>query len=176
MATKAAKSITINATKYELANDLAMNDDKLQLLAKDVVLGEVEIPSGGGGDALFFYRDTLHNIVEVKNSKGETISDKADAYAIIEKGGMVYLVYDGGAGEVYEPMAYVHGDASGFTVVFERQNSSDITNTLTLVGWVGDSTPILSITEFYGSFYDCWSGFDFSFWLGCWKCCSLSWL
>lgn len=101
MATKAAKSITINATKYELANALAKNDGKIQLLAKDVVLGEVEIPSGGnalamnndkiqlldndvvlsevelpsGGDALFFRHvhdeDNDTWSVEVKNGKGE---------------------------------------------------------------------------------------------------------
>ena len=152
MATKAAKSITINATKYELANSLATNDGKIQLLAKDVVLGEVELPSGGGGDALFFYRDTINGIVkivEVKNSKGETISDTADAYAIIEKGGMVYLVYDG----IYEPMTYVNGDASGFTVVFARQNSGSITPHETVVGWGEDeSTPFLSEIEYRGDF------------------------
>ena len=46
MATKAAKSITINATKYELANALAVNDGKIQLKAKDVVLDEIEAPAG----------------------------------------------------------------------------------------------------------------------------------
>ena len=45
MATKAAKSITINATKYELANALAVNDGKIQLKAKDVVLDEVTPPA-----------------------------------------------------------------------------------------------------------------------------------
>ena len=45
MATKAAKSITINATKYRLANALAVNDGKIQLKAKDVVLDEVTPPS-----------------------------------------------------------------------------------------------------------------------------------
>lgn len=45
MATKAAKSITINATKYELANTLAVSDGKIQLKAKDVVLDEVEVAS-----------------------------------------------------------------------------------------------------------------------------------
>lgn len=46
MATKAAKSITINATKYELANALGVADGKLQLKAKDVVLDEVEVKAG----------------------------------------------------------------------------------------------------------------------------------
>lgn len=45
MATKAAKSITINATKYELANALGVADGKLQLKAKDVVLDEAEVAS-----------------------------------------------------------------------------------------------------------------------------------
>ena len=45
MATKAAKSITINATKYELANALGVANGKLQLKAKDVVLDEVEVAS-----------------------------------------------------------------------------------------------------------------------------------
>ena len=46
MATKAAKSITINATKYELANALDVANGKLQLKAKDVVLDEVEVDGG----------------------------------------------------------------------------------------------------------------------------------
>ena len=154
MATKAARSITINATKYELANSLATNDGKIQLLANDVVLGEVELPSGGGGggDALFFYSDTINNlveIVEVKNSKGETISDSADAYAIIEKGGMVYLVDDCG----YEPMTHVHGDASGFTVVFGIQTASNFAHHETVVHWGKDyPNPFLSETEYRGDF------------------------
>lgn len=45
MATKAAKSITINATKYELANTLGVANGKLQLKAKDVVLDETELDS-----------------------------------------------------------------------------------------------------------------------------------
>lgn len=45
MATKAAKSITINATKFELANALDVANGKLQLKAKDVVLDEVEVAS-----------------------------------------------------------------------------------------------------------------------------------
>ena len=47
MATKAAKSITINATKYELANALGVANGKLQLKAKDVVLDEAEAKFGG---------------------------------------------------------------------------------------------------------------------------------
>ena len=42
MATKAAKSLTINATKFELANTLDVANGKLQLKAKDVVLSEVD--------------------------------------------------------------------------------------------------------------------------------------
>lgn len=47
MATKAAKSLTINATKFELANKLNIENGKLQLIAKDVVLDEIpfEAPS-----------------------------------------------------------------------------------------------------------------------------------
>lgn len=45
MATKAAKSLTINATKFELANALAVKNGKLQLKAKDVVLDEVDLVS-----------------------------------------------------------------------------------------------------------------------------------
>lgn len=45
MATKAAKSLTINATKFELANALGVDNGKLQLKAKDVVLDEVEVAS-----------------------------------------------------------------------------------------------------------------------------------
>lgn len=43
MATKAAKSITINATKFELPNTLEVNDGKLQLKAKDVLVSETEV-------------------------------------------------------------------------------------------------------------------------------------
>ena len=45
MATKAAKSITINSTKYILANTLAVVDGKIQLKANDVVLSEIDIPT-----------------------------------------------------------------------------------------------------------------------------------
>lgn len=45
MATKAAKSITINATKYQLANTLAVANGKIQLKADDVVLSEIDIPT-----------------------------------------------------------------------------------------------------------------------------------
>lgn len=45
MATKAAKSITINATKYQLANTLAVVNGKIQLKADDVVLSEVTPPT-----------------------------------------------------------------------------------------------------------------------------------
>ena len=125
MATKAAKSITINATKYELANTLAMNADKIQLLAKDVVLGEVEIPSGGSGEALFFTpvrgEDPVYWSAEVKNGKGETISDKADAYAIIEKGGMVYAVVNISGSDAYIPMSASFGTASDFYVTFDTR-------------------------------------------------------
>lgn len=51
--TKAAKSITINSTKYELANDIAINDGKIQLKAKDVVLGEATLPEGGKWVAIY---------------------------------------------------------------------------------------------------------------------------
>ena len=53
--TKAAKSITINSTKFELANALAVNDGKLQLKAKDVVLDEVEV---GGNDEFVITLDS----------------------------------------------------------------------------------------------------------------------
>ena len=43
MATKAAKTITINSTKYTLANALGMSAGKLQLKAGDVVLDEVTL-------------------------------------------------------------------------------------------------------------------------------------
>lgn len=172
MATKAAKSITINATKYELANTLAMNDDKIQLLAKDVVLGEVELPSGGnalamnndkiqlldndvvlsevelpsGADALFF-RKVNSSSIEVKNSKGETISDKADAYAIIEKGGMAYAVsplHD----DVYFPMISSYGSASGFNVRF---NMKAYTGNNVSIMWDGP-TPFWEETQYKKEF------------------------
>lgn len=147
MATKAAKSITINATKYELANALATNDDKIQLLAKDVVLGEVELPSGA--DVLFFIREldevSGNWIVEVKNGKGETISNKADAYAIIEKGGMVYAVCHSDTrfnlpdSDTYIPMFASVGTASDFYLEFHKR-WSQYEEPIMRVLW-NDSTP-----------------------------------
>lgn len=47
MATKAAKSLTINATTFQLANKLAIDNGKLQLIAKDVVLDEIPFEAPG---------------------------------------------------------------------------------------------------------------------------------
>lgn len=55
--TKALKSITMNATKYELANGLQKNDGKIQLMAKDVVLGEVD---AGGGEFIITLDDNQY--------------------------------------------------------------------------------------------------------------------
>ena len=66
MATKAAKSITINATKFELANALGVANGKLQLKAKDVVLDEVEVASDfiidlTDGQEMFDFTNTTWN-------------------------------------------------------------------------------------------------------------------
>lgn len=47
MATKAAKSLTINATTFQLANKLAIENGKLQLIAKDVILDEIPFEAPG---------------------------------------------------------------------------------------------------------------------------------
>lgn len=67
MATKAAKSITINATKYELANALAVNDGKIQLKAKDVVLDEVT-PPAADSYVRFVYNHTDSSITVEKSA------------------------------------------------------------------------------------------------------------
>ena len=152
MATKGAKSITINATKFELANALNINSNgELELLAKDVVLDSVELPTGG--DALFFRHvyddDTGTWSVEVTNAKGETISDIADAFAIIEKGGAVYAVSPSGGGDIYELMTYSFGGANGFNVNFERAVGGTVRNIE--VAWWG-STPTWTETNYAGLF------------------------
>lgn len=151
MATKAAKSITINATKFELANALNINaNGELELLAKDVVLDSVELSAGG--NALFFRHvyddDTGTWSVEVTNAKGETISDKADAFAIIEKGGAVYAIYPAGGGDCYEAMTFSFGDANGFHLNFERAIGT-VRNIQ--VGWYG-ATPTWTETDYTGLF------------------------
>lgn len=153
--TKAAKSITINSTKYEMANALNVNaNGELELLAKDVVLDSVELPAGG--DALFFRHvydeDTETWSIEVTNAKGETISDKADAFEILEKGGAVYAIYPGGGGDVYQTMTFSFGDAGGFYIDFER-TMTDGSNTATTIhiSWWGD-TPTWEVKQYTGLF------------------------
>lgn len=53
--TKAAKSLTINGTSFQLANKLAINSQnkKLQLLAKNVVFDEVELPKPTPGTVTY---------------------------------------------------------------------------------------------------------------------------
>lgn len=154
MATKAAKSITINATKYELANALGVANGKLQLKAKDVVLSEAELPVGD--EALFFRHvydeDSETWSIEVTNAKGETITNKAEAFEILEKGGTVYAVYPGGGGDVYQTMTNSFGDATGFHMDFERP-MSDGANTVTIirVDWFGD-TPTWTEKGYDGHF------------------------
>jgi hypothetical protein len=66
MATKAAKSITINATKYELANALGVDNGKIQLKAKDVVLDEVTPPAADS--YVRFVYDHANQTIEVEKS------------------------------------------------------------------------------------------------------------
>lgn len=86
MATKAAKSITINATKYELANDLDVSGGKIQLKAKDVVLGEVDAP--GGGFVITMEEDGDFFSDGTKNCESFACQDLIDA---IKDGKAVYI-------------------------------------------------------------------------------------
>lgn len=94
MATKAAKSITINATKYELANTLGVSDGKMQLKAKDVVLDEAELPSGAKY-AVFDFGYEAVGFESCKDQDGNDILTSADLKAFIEAGGIVYMKYNG---------------------------------------------------------------------------------
>lgn len=87
MATKAAKSITINATKYELANALGVANGKLQLKAKDVVLDEVEV-----GDSDFVITLDSSNELYMTGTKTCTAFSVTDLIAAVRAGKTVRIV------------------------------------------------------------------------------------
>ena len=86
MATKAAKSITINATKYELANTLGVANGKLQLKAKDVVLDETDI------DTAFVIELDDNQNVTTTGSKTCTSFAAADLLDAISNGKTIKIV------------------------------------------------------------------------------------
>lgn len=92
MATKAAKSITINATKYELANALGVANGKLQLKAKDVVLDEAEV---GNAKAIFVYDhyDSGTGYYEtdaIKDIEGNVLTN-AEVCSRVKDGSQIYV-------------------------------------------------------------------------------------
>ena len=87
MATKAAKSITINATKYELANTLDYQNGKVQLKAKDVVLDEVEV-----GDSDFVITLDSSNELYMTGTKTCTSFSVAELKAAVDAGKTVRIV------------------------------------------------------------------------------------
>lgn len=103
MATKAAKSITINATKYELANGLDVANGKLQLKAKDVVLDEVEVTNS-----------PLIVNVTISGSTATTDVDYADVIDAWYKGRPVIIRdvygYPAGIGDVKVIAAYYNAE------------------------------------------------------------------
>ena len=97
MATKATKSLTINATKFELANALNVDSQtgKLQLMAKDVVLSEakmnwrdpifllVDVDFSPYLDYYAHYTEMLSNLAQYIDSHGQYILP----YTAVDKNG-----------------------------------------------------------------------------------------
>ena len=113
MATKAAKSLTINATKFELANKLAIDPQtgKLQLIAKDVVLDEVELPTPLNKDRLIMeYYDWENTTVPTNtlfNPLSYTDIFKADSSALkddITNGTILTLIKGAGGFGLNKPV------------------------------------------------------------------------
>ena len=103
MATKAAKSITINATKYELANALDVSDGKIQLKAKDVVLDEVDAPAGATVVEAALTSDMALNFVGISAGwRGMSFTDTTfdDVADLLEANKVVYLALKGSTNQL----------------------------------------------------------------------------
>lgn len=87
MATKAAKSITINSTKFEIANSLDYQNGKVQLKAKDVVLDEVAV----GADEFVITLDSS-NALYSTGAKTCTSFSVAELKAAVDAGKTVRIV------------------------------------------------------------------------------------
>ena len=145
MATKAAKSITINATKYELANALGVANGKLQLKAKDVVLDEVEVKEGASWITVTFTYDSdnqqyIITSIDCSDDIDPTTYTAMDLYNDWIKGDLkIVLFYDGNskgylANQVQdspewedELVHYIYVDAGG-TEVNKGTNDRSVFN------------------------------------------------
>ena len=125
MATKAAKSITINATKFELANALDFANGKLQLKAKDVVLDEVEV---GGAGSIFIYNhydsgEGYYVTDAIKDIEGNVLT-KAEACKRVKAGAQIYVqvvaASGSSSGQCQLLDKYEHEEYDGGSVVQEH--------------------------------------------------------
>lgn len=148
MATKAAKSITINATKYELANTLGVSDGKMQLKAKDVVLDEAELPSGAKY-AVFDFGYEAVGFESCKDQDGNDILTSADLKALIEAGGLVYFKYNGQGNNYIEQFIKYKQWIAADMVKIELTTpiSSSTIRKLTCIGTFSVDTPTATITS-----------------------------
>ena len=110
MATKAAKSITINATKYQLANTLAVSGGNMQLKADDVVLSQAALPSGAKY-AIFDFGYEAVAFEDCVDQDGNYLTSASDVMSLLNDGGVLYFKYAGRIEGVYheylETMAVV---------------------------------------------------------------------
>lgn len=149
MATKAAKSITINATKYELANTLGVSDGKMQLKAKDVVLDEAELPAGIKY-VVFDFGYEGAGFVSCKDQDGNDVLTAADVKDIVMAGGDIYLLSsDRNSGFLTTHWwkattfdQWIAADEVKFQAIFPI--SPSMFKKITAIGTFADNTPTLS--------------------------------
>ena len=152
MATKAAKSITINATKYELANTLAVNDGKMQLKAKDVVLDEAELPAGAKY-VVFDFGMEGSGFVSCKDQDGNDVLTAADVKDIVLAGGDIYVKsFDNNYGSRryywWKATAFSHwiaADEVKFEALFPH--SVSVWHKLTAIGTFAVDAPTFTIVS-----------------------------
>lgn len=148
MATKAAKTLTINSTKYTLANALGVSDDKIQLKAGDVVLDEAELPAGVKYVVFDFGYEGV-GFVSCKDQDGNDVLTAADVKDIVMAGGDLYVTSSErveGALRTYwwKCTAFSHWIVAD-TVKFEALLPHSVTfwHKLTGVGTFADDAPTL---------------------------------
>lgn len=150
MATKAAKSITINATKYELANALDYQNGKVQLKAKDVLLSEVEV-----GDSDFVI--TLAENQNFASAGSKTLAESfaaSDLEAAIKAGKRIKVLVpkfenmnESGYTDyaVITPDAYYDFSAAQFELVFGHYDNYHQTVSVKMLVCAGFGT-VSSVT------------------------------
>lgn len=149
MATKAAKSITINATKYELANALDVSGGKMQLKAKDVLLDEAELPAGIKYVVFDFGHDGA-GFESCKDQDGNDVLTAAAVKDIVLAGGDIYMTstenISGARVTHWWKCArfdhWIVADTVKFEAVFPI--SPSMFKKITAVGTFADDTPTLS--------------------------------